>query len=57
LGTLEYRQTAKLGRDGNTFTGSGDFEYYDAAGVGLGSGSYTITATRIIAGSPLPAHL
>jgi hypothetical protein len=57
LGTLEYRQTAKLDRDGDTFSGSGDFEYYDAAGVGVGSGSYTITATRIIAGSPLPAHL
>lgn len=57
LGTLEYRQTAKLGPNGNTFTGSGEFEYYDATGVGLGSGSYTITATRIIAGSPLPKHL
>jgi hypothetical protein len=57
LGTLEYLQTAKLGPDGNTFTGSGSFEYYDATGSGVGSGSYTITATRIIAGSPLPAHL
>jgi len=57
LGTLEYRQTAKLGPDGNTFTGSGEYEYYDAAGVGVGSGSYTITAKRIIAGSPLPTHL
>jgi hypothetical protein len=57
IGTLEYRQTATLGRGGNTFSGSGVYEYYDATGAGLGSGSFTITAKRIVAGSALPAYL
>ena len=57
IGTLEYQQTATLSRDQESFTGAGQFKYYDTTGAAVGSGSYTITAKRIVAGSPLPAHL
>jgi hypothetical protein len=57
IGTLLYRQNAKLGKGGNTFTGSGEFTYYDTTGASVFSGTYTISASRIVAGAALPEHL
>jgi len=57
IGTLQYRQNATLGSKGNTFTGAGAVTYYDTTGASVFSSTYTISATRIVAGAPLPNHL
>ncbi len=53
-GTLKVRQTAKLSRDGNSYSGSGDYTYYDQNGNAIPSisGTFTITATRMHAEEP-----
>lgn len=53
-GTLKVRQTTTLGSTGNTYTGSGDYTYYDLKGNPIPniSGTFTITATRIVVQAP-----
>jgi hypothetical protein len=53
-GTLKVRQTTKLSKDGETYTGSGDYTYYDLSGNPLPaiSGTFTITAKRIEVEAP-----
>ncbi|MGB8536839.1 MAG: hypothetical protein WCD57_10530 [Acidobacteriaceae bacterium] len=53
-GSLKVRQTTKLGKTGNTYTGSGDYTYYDPDGNPIPSisGTFTITATRITVQAP-----
>ncbi len=46
-GSGKVRQTTKISRDGKSYTGSGDFFYYDEAGNTVASGTFTITAKRI----------
>ncbi len=48
-GTLKVRQTTKLGKNGNSYSGSGDYTYYDLKGNPIPSisGTFTITAKRI----------
>ena len=53
-GTLKVRQTTKIDRSGNSYTGSGDYTYYDLNGNPIPSisGTFTITATRILVQAP-----
>jgi hypothetical protein len=53
-GTLKVRQTTKLNKSGNSYTGSGDYTYYSLTGVAETSisGTFTITATRITVEAP-----
>jgi len=53
-GTLKVRQTTTLGSTGNTYTGSGDYTYYDLKGNPIPSisGTFTITAKRITVQAP-----
>ena len=53
-GTLKVRQTTRLDKTGNSYTGSGDYTYYNTAGVAIPSisGTFTITATRIVVQAP-----
>jgi len=53
-GTLRVRQTTKLDRTGNSYTGSGDYTYYDLDGNPIPSisGTFTITAKRIVVQAP-----
>ena len=53
-GTLKVRQTTRIDRSGNSYTGSGDYTYYDLHGNPLLniSGTFTITATRIVVEPP-----
>jgi hypothetical protein len=53
-GTLKVRQTTKLDKTGNSYTGSGDYTYYDLKGNPIPSisGTFTITATRIVVQAP-----
>jgi len=53
-GTLKVRQTTRIGKDGNSYTGSGDYTYYDLDGNPIPSisGTFTITAKRIIVEAP-----
>jgi len=53
-GTLKVRQTTTLNKSGNSYTGSGDFTYYDMDGnlIPSISGTFTITATRIVVQAP-----
>ena len=53
-GTLKVRQTATMARSGNSYTGSGDYTYYDLNGNPIPSisGTFTITATRILVEAP-----
>jgi hypothetical protein len=48
-GTLKVRQTTRMNKSGNSYTGSGDYTYYDLDGNPIPSisGTFTITATRI----------
>jgi hypothetical protein len=48
-GTSKVRQTTKLARTGNSYSGSGDYAYYDLNGNVVLSGTFTITAKRILA--------
>ena len=40
-------QIAALGSDGRTYSGSGDFAYFDPSGNIVFSGTFTITPTKI----------
>ncbi len=53
-GTLKVRQTTTLNKSGNSYTGSGDYTYYDLNGNPIPSisGTFTITATRIVVQAP-----
>jgi hypothetical protein len=55
-GTLKVRQTTTIDKTGNSYTGSGDYAYYDTNGDPIpgsnGSGTFTITATRIQVQAP-----
>jgi len=48
-GMLKVRQTTTISRTGNSYTGSGDYTYYDLNGDPIPSisGTFTITARRI----------
>jgi len=49
-GSSRVRQTTKLA--GNTYSGSGDYFYYDLGGNVVASGTFTITAKRILVEAP-----
>jgi hypothetical protein len=53
-GYLRVRQTTKLDQTGNSYSGSGDYTYYDLKGNPIPniSGTFTITATRILVQAP-----
>ncbi len=53
-GTLKVRQTTKMDKSGNSYTGSGDYTYYDLDGNPIPniSGTFTITAKRIVVQAP-----
>jgi hypothetical protein len=53
-GSLKVRQTTKLDKTGNSYSGSGDYTYYDLKGNPIPSisGTFTITATRILVEAP-----
>ena len=53
-GTLKVRQTTTIGKSGNSYTGSGDYTYYDLDGNPIPSisGTFTIRATRIVVQAP-----
>jgi len=51
-GMSRIRQIATLGSDGRTYSGNGDFAYYDPSGKVVFSGTFTITATKIQATAP-----
>jgi hypothetical protein len=53
-GTLKVRQTTMMSKSGNSYTGSGDYTYYDLDGNPIPSisGTFTITATRIVVQAP-----
>jgi len=53
-GTLKVRQTTTINRSGYSYTGSGDYTYYDLGGTPIPriSGTFTITATRIVVQAP-----
>jgi hypothetical protein len=46
------RQTATLGKDKKSYSGSGDFSYFDPAGNVVLAGTFTVTATRIEVQAP-----
>jgi len=53
-GTLKVRQTTTISKSGNSYTGSGDYTYYDLDGNPIPSisGTFTITARRIVVQAP-----
>ena len=53
-GTLKVRQNTRIDESGNSYTGSGDYTYYDLNGNPIPSisGTFTITATRILVQAP-----
>ena len=53
-GTLKVRQTTRIDKSGNSYTGSGDYTYYDLDGNPIPSisGTFTITAKRIVVQAP-----
>ena len=53
-GTLKVRQTTLLDKTGNSYSGSGDYTYYDRNGnpIPTISGTFTITAKRILVEVP-----
>jgi len=53
-GTLKVRQTTTISKNGNSYTGSGDYTYYDLDGNPIPSisGTFTIRATRIVVQAP-----
>ena len=54
-GTLKVRQNTRIDGCGSSYTGSGDYIYYDLNGNPIPSisGTFTITATRILVQAPL----
>ena len=51
-GTLKVRQRAKLDKAGNTYSGAGEYTYFDTSGNVVLTGPFTITATRIQVEAP-----
>ncbi|HEY2472701.1 MAG TPA: hypothetical protein VGI45_33260 [Terracidiphilus sp.] len=53
-GTLRVRQTTRIDKSGNSYSGSGDYTYYDLDGNPIPSisGTFTITARRIVVQVP-----
>ena len=51
-GTGRVRQTATIGKDKKSYSGSGDFSYFDPAGKVVLAGTFTVTATRIEVQAP-----
>jgi hypothetical protein len=53
-GTLKVRQTTTIDKTGNSYSGSGDYTYYDTNGNPIPSisGTFTITAQRISVQAP-----
>ncbi len=53
-GTLKVRQTATIDKTGNSYSGSGDYTYYDTYGKPVlnGSGTFQIKAQRILVEAP-----
>jgi hypothetical protein len=51
-GTSKVRQTTRLDHQGKTYSGSGDFTYYDLNGKVVAAGTFTITAQRILVQAP-----
>jgi len=53
-GTLKVRQTTTISKSGNSYTGSGDYTYYDLNDEPIPSisGTFTITAKRIVVQAP-----
>jgi len=46
------RQTATIGKDKKSYSGSGDFRYFDPTGKVVLAGTFTVTATRIVVQAP-----
>lgn len=53
-GYSRVRQTTTIDSTATKYTGSGDFTYYDTTGkpIAGGSGTFTITATKILVSKP-----
>jgi hypothetical protein len=53
-GTLIVRQTTRIDKSGNSYSGWGDYTYYDLDGNPIPSisGTFTITAKRIVVQAP-----
>jgi hypothetical protein len=51
-GTGKVRQTTIMSKDGNSYTGSGDFFYYNLNGSVSISGHFTIAAKRVLVEKP-----
>jgi hypothetical protein len=53
-GTLRVRQTTTISNSGNSYSGWGDYAYYDLNGNAIAglSGTFTITAKRIVVQAP-----
>ena len=51
-GTSKVRQTATIDKTGNSYSGSGDFNYFDTDGNAVLGGTFTVTATRILVEAP-----
>jgi len=51
-GTSRVRQAATIDKTGNSYNGSGDFNYFDTGGNLVFGGTFTITATRILVEAP-----
>lgn len=51
-GSGKVRQTTTMNKNGTSYSGSGDFFYYDLNGNTVASGTFTITATRIMVQKP-----
>jgi hypothetical protein len=51
-GKALVRQTATIGKDKKSYSGSGDFSYFDPTGKVVLAGTFTVTATRIEVQAP-----
>jgi len=51
-GKAMVRQAATMGKDKKTYSGSGDFTYFDPTGKVVLAGTFTVTATRIEVQAP-----
>jgi hypothetical protein len=51
-GKAMVRQTATIGKDKKSYSGSGDFRYFDPTGEVVLAGTFTVTATRIEVQAP-----
>ena len=51
-GSSKVRQSARMDNQGKTYSGSGDFTYYDLNGNVVFTDTFTITAQRILVQAP-----